>query len=229
MLQTILVVDDQPNIRMMLREYLTEQGYRVETATDGRHALFVARESHPDLVLLDEMMPNLSGFEFLRSFRKESDAPVIMLTARLEEADKVTGLELGADDYLTKPFGLRELLARIKAVMRRSRPVLEAAGTRLSVGDAALDLVRYQVFIAQKAIELTPTEFELVKTMMNHPGRAFSRLELLERVQGEDGESIERTIDVHIRNLRTKLEPDPKKPRYIETVFGIGYRFADLD
>ncbi len=225
MAETILVVDDKANVRTMLREYLTEHGFRVVTAENGRTALFVARESSPDLVLLDIMMPEMDGYAFIRNYRKESDAPIILLTAKLEETDKVLGLELGADDYVTKPFGMRELVARIRAVLRRAHGDV-APREVLRVGDVTLDHDTREVTVNGREVVLTPSEFDLLATMMSSPGHVFSRIELLERLQGVVVEGAEKTINVHIHNLRNKLEEDPSNPTYIETVFGVGYRFA---
>ncbi len=218
---TLLVVDDKLNVREMLRDYLTAQGFRVVTAADGQEALFIARYEKPDLVLLDIMMPQLDGYQFLPAFRRESNAPVILLTAKLEEADKVQGLELGADDYVTKPFGMRELLARIRAQLRRAgqAPVESAL---LRAADIVLDKATRTVRVGDRNVILTPSEFELLMTLMAAPGRVFSRDELLDGLSG--AASVERTVDVHIRNLRAKIEPDPANPRYVETVFGVGYR-----
>ncbi len=218
---TLLVVDDKLNVREMLRDYLTAQGFRVVTAADGQEALFIARYEKPDLVLLDIMMPQLDGYQFLPAFRRESNAPVILLTAKLEEADKVQGLELGADDYVTKPFGMRELLARIRAQLRRAgqAPVESAL---LRAADIVLDKATRTVRVGDRNVTLTPSEFELLMTLMAAPGRVFSRDELLDGLSG--AASVERTVDVHIRNLRAKIEPDPANPRYVETVFGVGYR-----
>jgi DNA-binding response OmpR family regulator len=223
-LHTILIVDDSANVRTLVRDYLTAEGLRVVTANDGRQALFIARAEKPDLILLDIMMPEMTGYEFIRAYRKERATPIILLTAKLDESDKVLGLELGADDYVTKPFGMRELVARIHAVLRRAAAapapieVLRAAGITLDHGSRT-------VTVGEKAVNLTPSEFELLAVLMSAPGRVFSRAILLDQVQGTSFEGVERTIDVHIRNLRTKIEPDPSKPIYIETVFGVGYRF----
>jgi DNA-binding response OmpR family regulator len=210
---------------MLLREYLTEQGYRVVTADNGRTALFVAREEKPNLILLDVMMPEMGGTDFMRVFRKEANTPVIMLTAKVEETDKVLGLEMGADDYITKPFGMRELLARVRAVLRRVSQD-EPDQELLRVADVVLDVNGRRVTIAGQEIALTPSEFDLLTVLMTYPGRAFSRLDLVEQLQGIALEGAEKTINVHIRNLRQKIEPDPANPRYVETVFGIGYRFC---
>ena len=224
MAKTILVVDDKASIRTLVRDYLTEEGFRVAVAENGRDALYVARHEKPDLILLDIMMPEMSGYEFLRAYRKESNTPIILLTARLEESDKVLGLELGADDYVTKPFGMRELVARIRAVLRRGG-LDSPAGQALRAADIILDKGSRTVQVGERPARLTPSEFDLLAVLMVAPGRVLSRAALLEQLQGSAFEGVERTIDVHIRNLRTKIEPDPSAPRYIETVFGIGYRF----
>jgi DNA-binding response OmpR family regulator len=222
--KTILVVDDQDNLRRMVKDYLTEEGFSVVTAENGRSALFVARQGNPDLILLDIMMPEMGGFEFMRAYRKERDTPIILLTAKLEESDKVVGLELGADDYVTKPFGLRELVARIRAVLRRTGRDMAEVET-LRSGDILLDKERHHVEVSGKPVSLTPSEFDLLATLMASPGRVFTRMDLLQRLQGTTFEGVERTIDVHVRNLRAKIEPDASHPVYVETVFGVGYRF----
>ena len=224
MAQTVLVVDDDVNLREMMRLYLEREGYRVVEAANGRDALYVARYEKPDLVLLDLMMPEMGGYDFMRLFTKESDTPVIMLTAKLEESDKVAGLELGADDYVTKPFGVQELIARVRAVLRRTQKKSRLPDI-LRADDIALDRTGRTVRVRDSEVDLTPSEFELLETFMLSPGRAFSRLDLLESVSGDAYEGYERTIDVHIRNLRTKIELAPSKPRYIQTVYGMGYRF----
>ncbi len=224
MSKTILVVDDKTNVRTLVREYLTEQGFRVVTAENGQTALYAARQEKPDLILLDIMMPEMDGFEFIRAYRKESDKPIILLTAKLEESDKVIGLELGADDYITKPFGMRELVARIHSVLRRAGQIPHPS-SRLQIGDILLDRESHSVTVAEQPVHLTPSEFDLLALLMNSPGRVFTRLDLLEDLQGTSFEGVARTIDVHIRNLRTKIESDPANPRYVETVFGVGYRF----
>ena len=226
MSKTILVVDDAESLRTMVKSYLTQEGYRVVTAANGREALFVARQERPDLILLDLMMPELGGFEFITAHNRDGDAPVIILTAKIEESDKVLGLELGADDYLTKPFSLRELTARIRAVLRRAEKSAAASSALLRVGELLLDRDSRLVTAAGNTVELTPSEFDLLATMMASPGRVFSRLDLLDKLQGDAYEGYERTIDVHIRNLRTKIETDPRNPRYVQTVYGIGYRLA---
>ena len=226
--KTILVVDDKASVVQMLRDYLCGKGYHAVTASNGREALFVARQEKPDLVLLDIMMPEMDGFDFMRTYRKERDTPVIMLTARVEETDKVIGLELGADDYVTKPFGMAELLARIRAVLRRYES--EATPSELiRVHDVTLDRATRQAKISGRSIDLTASEFDLLAILMHSAGRVFTRAELLHRLRLDAYERVERTIDVHIRNLRTKIESEPAKPSYIKTVFGVGYRFNDQD
>jgi len=225
MAKTILIVDDNASVRKLVIEYLTEEGFRVAQADNGKNAIFVARYEKPDLILLDIMMPEMDGYEFLRAYRKERNTPIILLTARLEESDKVVGLELGADDYITKPFGMRELVARIRAVIRRSNGEQDS-GEMLRVADISLDKSSRYVKVADRFVSLTPSEFDLLATLMASPGRAFTRQDLLLELQGTTFEGIERTIDVHVRNLRMKIEPEPAQPRYIETVFGIGYRFS---
>jgi DNA-binding response OmpR family regulator len=225
MAKTILVVDDEARLVSLVKAYLTEAGFRVVTAVDGREALFVARREKPDLIILDLMMPEMDGYEFLRLYRKEQETPVIMLTARLEETDKVLGLELGADDYVTKPFSPRELTARVRAVLRRMGKAAEEPAL-LRCGNLVLDRAAHLVTVDGRTVDLTPMEFALLATFMATPGRVFNRLDLLERIQGDAYEGYERTIDVHVKNLRAKIEPNPRQPRYIETIFGVGYRLA---
>jgi DNA-binding response OmpR family regulator len=225
MARKILVVDDKKELRTLLKQYLSQEGFEVVSASDGRDALFVARQEKPDLIILDLMMPEMGGYEFLRTYNREADTPTIILTAKLEESDKVLGLELGADDFVTKPFSMNELTARIRAVLRRSeKRAIEP--DILRAADITLDRVGRVVTVGSTQIDLTPSEFNILATLMSAPGRAFSRLELLERIQGSAYEGYERTIDVHVRNLRTKIEPDVSEPQYIETVYGVGYRFA---
>lgn len=221
--RTLLVVDDKAGMRIMLKDYLSEQGFRVVTANNGREAIYVARHEKPDLILLDIMMPEMDGYEFIRQYRKERETPIILLTAKIEETDKVIGLELGADDYVTKPFGMAELVARIRAVLRRiDKP---ASGPDvLRAGDIVLDNTTHLVTVKGQTVDLTPSEFSLIGVLLAAPGQVFSRMDLLERLKGNSLEGVERTIDVHIRNLRSKIEPDPTQPRYILTVFGVGYR-----
>ena len=225
MARTILVVDDEERLLSLLEAYLAKEGFCVVCARDGRDALRLARETKPDLVVLDLMMPNVDGYEFLRRHRQERNTPVIMLTAKVEEMDRILGLELGADDYVTKPFSPRELTARIRAVLRRGSRA-EEPQELLRAADIVLDRAAHAVSVGERPVDLTPSEFELLATLMAAPGRVFARDELLDRVQGTTYEGYERTIDVHVRNLRAKIEPDPGSPRYIETVYGVGYRFA---
>lgn len=226
MTQTILVVDDKKELRVMVQSYLEEEGFRVVLASDGQEALYVARHERPDLIILDLMMPNMGGYDFLKAHKREADTPVIILTARLEEGDKILGLELGADDFVTKPFSMRELTARVRAVLRRAvRAPMEPEILR--VAEVTLDRGSRKVSVESRPVDLTPSEFDLLAAFLSSPGRAFTRAELLDRLQGDAFDGYERTIDVHIRNLRTKLEPNPSKPKYVETVYGVGYRFAD--
>jgi len=226
MSRTILVVDDKSSVRLMLRDVLTEEGFRVVTAEDGQQALYAARQEKPDLILLDLMMPNMNGLDFIRTYRREQNTPIILLTARMEESDKVVGLELGADDYITKPFSMRELTARIRAVLRRTGGESGAAlSDVLRCGGLSLDRASHEVILDGQKVSLTPSEFDLLDVLMTSPGRVYSRLELLERLQGTSFEGVARTIDVHVRNLRSKIDPDAANPRFIETVFGVGYRF----
>jgi two-component system alkaline phosphatase synthesis response regulator PhoP len=225
MSKTILVVDDTESLRMLVKSYLTQEGFRVLTAADGREALFLAREEKPDLILLDLMMPEMGGFEFMRVHGREAETPIILLTAKVEESDKVLGLELGADDYVTKPFSMRELAARIRAVLRRAGKSMPEAEL-LRAGNIVLDRNGRLVKVGEKYVDLTPSEFDLLATLMATPGRAYTRMELLDLLQGNAFEGYERTIDVHVRNLRAKIEEDPSNPATIETVYGIGYRLA---
>ena len=223
-MKKILVVDDEPRLVNLVRGYLQQEGYQVVTASNGREALFVARDHQPDLIVLDLMMPELDGWEFLRLHRQERNTPIIMLTARIEDVDKVAGLEMGADDYITKPFSPRELVARVRAVLRRLEPAAEKSDL-LRAAALELDRTAHTLKKEGKLVELTRMEFDLLNTLMSSPGRAFSRLELLERTQGYAYDGYERTIDVHIKNLRKKIEADSATPLYILTVFGVGYRF----
>ena len=226
--KTIMVVDDDAAIRRMLKVNLEQEGFRIVTANNGREALFVLREEKPDLIILDLMMPEMGGYEFMRAYAHEADTPVIMLTAKIEETDKVLGLEFGADDYLTKPFSMRELIARIRALLRRIDKLTgKTADTPpIRIGGILLDLNARLVSIDGKRVNLTPSEFDILALLMNAPNRVFSRLDLMEQLQGVALEGYERSIDVHIRNLRVKIEPDASQPRYIETVYGMGYRFS---
>lgn len=228
MTETILVVDDQSSVRTLLKDYLASQGYRVVTANDGQEALFVARHEHPNLVLLDIMMPKMDGYQFLSAFRRENQVPVIVLSAKEEETDTVLGLELGADDYVIKPFRMRELLARIRAALRRVETPVEPASL-LRVGDLVMDRAAHSVKIGEKEANLTALEFDLLEVLMATPGRVFSRTELVDRLYESGFTGLESTLNVHIRNLRLKIEPDPATPRYLETVFGVGYRMNNQE
>lgn len=219
----ILVVDDEPKILEICRDYLHSAGFDVVTADDGPAGLNLARREKPDLVVLDLMLPGMDGLDVCRTLRRESDMPVIMLSARVEETDKLIGLELGADDYITKPFSPRELVARVRVVLRRAGN--DPSGEVIRAGDVTLDRTRYEVSLEHGAIPLTPTEFEILAVLMSQPGRIFSRAQLLNAVHGVAFESYERAIDSHIRNLRRKLEPDQAGWRYIVTVHGVGYKF----
>ncbi len=224
MTQTILIADDEKEIRSMVEKYLTGERFRVVGASHGRDALYVARHEKPDLILLDVMMPEMTGYDFIRVHGREAETPIIMLTAKLEENDKVLGLELGADDYVTKPFSMRELTARVRALLRRTQKGAQA-GDVLRVADLVLDSAARRVTVCEEVVDLTPSEFTILHTLMRTPDRVFSRLELIdEKDVGFDG--YERSVDTHIRRLRRKIEPDPKNPRYIETVYGFGYRLA---
>ncbi|MBN1953878.1 MAG: response regulator transcription factor [Anaerolineae bacterium] len=223
MSQTILVVDDEPQIVRLVQSYLERDGFRVVTAYDGEQALYAARREKPDLILLDILMPRMDGLEFTRRIRRERNVPIIMLTARVEEPERIVGLELGADDYVTKPFSPREVVARVRAVLRRAqappeRPVV------LRVGAIVLDHSTRTVTVSGREVDLTPTEFDLLATMMTTPGRVFGRSELMESVQGVAYAAYERTVDVHIKNLRRKIEREPANPQYVLTVRGAGYR-----
>jgi DNA-binding response OmpR family regulator len=222
---TILVVDDEPKITQLVRDYLERAGFTVRTAHDGREALMRARTDRPDLVVLDLGLPLLDGLDVTRQLRREGSMPIIMLTARDDEVDRVAGLELGADDYVTKPFSPRELVARVRAVLRRQLDT--PADERLNAGDLVLDLPRMRVSVAGRAVELTTTEFQLLSTLARQPGRIFTRAQLLDAIHGVAFESYERAIDAHVKNIRRKLEANPREPRYLLTVYGVGYKLAD--
>lgn len=233
----ILVVDDEPKIVTIVVAYLQRDGYQALRADDGRAALELARAEIPDLVVLDLMLPGLSGWDVCRELRRDprtASVPIIMLTARDEVADRIVGLELGADDYLVKPFDPKELIARIRAVLRRASDEprtsdAPAAARILQRGDLTIDQDRFEARRAGQVLALTRTEFQLLVTLVVHPGRVFSRLQLLDAVQGEAFEGYERTVDSHVKNLRRKIELDPRRPRYVQTVFGVGYKFVDQD
>ncbi len=228
MAKTILVVDDEPKIVKVLKGYLEQASYRVVTAADGQMALTTFRHERPDLVVLDLSLPGIDGLDVCRTLRRESNVPVIMLTARTEEADKLIGLELGADDYVTKPFSPREMVARVRAILRRAD--IQPIGSEVvRAGDIMLDLGSHQAMVAGRPVRLTRMEFSMLAALARAPGRALTRLQLLELSQESAYEGYERTVDVHIRNLRNKIEPDRKQPRYIVTVFGIGYALQEPD
>ena len=220
---TILIVEDEIELVKILRSYLEAAGYTVVTASRGDQGLALWEKQHPDLVLLDLNLPGMDGLDVARSIRRKDETPIIMVTARVEETDRLIGLELGADDYLTKPYSPREVVARVRAVLRRAGSARTTTAV-LRLSDLTIDLEAHSVERNGARIELTPTEFNLLAAMADQPGRVFNRLQLLEAVQGTAYEGYERTIDAHIKNLRAKLEIDPKEPRYIETVFGVGYR-----
>jgi DNA-binding response OmpR family regulator len=226
MTKKILIVDDEPKIRDLVRTYLEKEGYQIVIAGNGREALYVARHEKPDLIILDVMMPEMDGYEFMRNYQKEGQAPIIMLTAKVEREDLVVGLEMGADDYIEKPFHARELIARVRAVLRRVDQWRGGKTEVIRIGEIALDRDGRLVEVDGTAIELTPSEFDILSALMDAPGRVFSRLDLLEHTMGNAYEGYERTIDVHVRNLRTKIEQDPATPQYVQTVYGMGYRFA---
>jgi len=223
----ILVVDDDVKTVELVKLYLNRDGYRILTAYDGIEALRLAREKHPDLIVLDLMLPGIDGFQICRTLRDESDVPIIMLTARTTDQDKLAGLDLGADDYVTKPFSPRELAARIRAVLRRLPG--ERGPAEVIRGDLTIDFVKHKASLTGRSLNLTESEFKLLGVLALEPGRVFSRAQLIERALGYDFEGFDRTIDVHIRNLRRKLEPDTNQPRYIKTVYGAGYTFAEVE
>jgi len=229
--QTILVVDDEPQIVELVQDYLRQAGYRVLTAHDGQTALTVARHERPDLIILDLMLPGgVGGLDVCRRLRQDlllGDMPIIMLTARTEEADRLIGLELGADDYVTKPFSPREVVARVRAVLRRAGGDMQPSGV-IRVGELVIDLVGRSVTVGEGAVSLTPTEFDLLAVLARHPGRPFTRAQLLDLVYDVAYDGYDRAVDSHIKNLRRKIEPDPREPRYVLTVYGVGYKLADL-
>jgi len=226
MMKTVLVVDDERQIAAIAGDYLRHAGFTVLTAGDGVEALALARSRHPDLVVLDLGLPRLDGIDVARSLRKDGNVPIIMLTARVEESDRLLGLELGADDYISKPFSPRELVARVSSVLRRARYDPERT-TRFDVTDLSIDSARMQVERNGVAIDFTATEFQLLAALARHPGRVFTRAQLLDVVRGAEVDSFERAIDAHVKNIRRKLERDPHRPRYVLTVYGIGYKFAE--
>jgi two-component system alkaline phosphatase synthesis response regulator PhoP len=224
--ELILVVDDEPKITKLARDYLEKNGFRVATAGDGTTALAAARHDRPDLVVLDLNLPGMDGLDVCRALRRQSAVPIIMLTARVEETDRLIGLELGADDYISKPFSPRELVARVRAVLRRAQGSVQPSGL-IRAGDLEIDLDGHRVGRNGDVIQLTRIEFNLLAVLAQHPGQTFSREQLLDRLHGVAHDGFARSIDAHIKNLRRKLEPDPAVPRYILTVYGIGYQFAE--
>ena len=226
----IVVIDDEPSVQEVVRGYLEKDGYLVYVAGTGEEGLALAERAKPGLIVLDLMLPDVSGEEICREIRSRSDVPILMLTAKASEDERVGGLALGADDYLTKPFSPRELVARVRAVLRRTQgtetPLVETLS--LDGGALEIDTVQHEVTRDGEIVDLTPNEYRLLVTLARYPGRVYSRFELINHVQGYDFEGYERTIDAHVKNLRKKIEPDPKQPRYVETVFGVGYRLAKL-
>jgi len=221
-----MIVEDEIELVRVLRDYLERAGFRVETAFSGPEAVSLFRHTPPDLVLLDLNLPGMDGLDVAREIRRHSDTPLIMVTARVEETDRLIGLELGADDYITKPFSPREVVARVRAVLRRAQGAPEPPAL-VHAADIEIDLVRHRASIGGRPVDLTPTEFSLLTALARQPGRAFTRLQLLEAAQGEAYVGYERTIDAHIKNLRAKIEKNPHEPHYVETVFGVGYRFRE--
>ena len=224
----VVVIDDEPSVQEVVRGYLEKDGYLVYVAGNGREGLALAERTKPGLLVLDLMLPDISGEEVAREIRARSDLPILMLTAKASEDERVDGLALGADDYLVKPFSPRELVARVRAILRRTQGTETPLVETLSFDDGALeiDTIQHEVRRGGAPIELTPNEYKLLTTLARYPGRVYSRFELINHVQGYDYEGYERTIDAHVKNLRKKIEPDPRHPRYVETVFGVGYRLA---
>jgi two-component system alkaline phosphatase synthesis response regulator PhoP len=222
----VLVVDDEPRIAEIARDYLERAGFKVTVAASGEEALAATRSRRPDLIVLDLGLPKADGLDVTRAVRKHSNIPIIMLTARVEESDRLIGLELGADDYVTKPFSPKELVARVRAVFRRV-DTPPAKGDIVQSGDVTLDKVRMQASVGTRHIDLTATEFDLLATLVAQPGRVFTRAQLLDAIRGVEVESFDRAIDAHVKNVRRKIEPDPHNPRYVLTVHGVGYKFVD--
>jgi len=226
-MRRILVVEDELKIARLVRDYLEHAGFEAVVASSGEAALAAARGSRPDLVVLDLGLPGMDGLDVARELRRSTNVPIVMLTARGEESDRIVGLELGADDYVVKPFSPRELVARVRAVLRRTDPARPDATQILRAADVEVDLRRMRVTAAGRTVELTPTEFQLLSTLVARPGQVFTRSQLLDAVHGVAFESFERAIDAHVKNIRRKIEPQPGRPRYLLTVHGVGYRFAD--
>jgi DNA-binding response OmpR family regulator len=223
MTKTIMIVDDEKRLVSLVESYLTQEGFKAVTAYNGKEALSVAKESNPDLIILDVMMPEMDGYEFMHKHRAESNTPIILLTARVDDEEKVIGLELGADDYMTKPFRPRELVARVRAVLRRAGEQ-ELNGKTIKAADIFIDRSSRTVKVADAYVDLTPSEFDILTALAASPGRVYTRLDLLDIIQGVRYEGYERTIDTHIKNLRGKIEKNSRSPKYIETVYGVGYR-----
>jgi len=223
---SVLVVDDEPQIATIAKDYLTRAGFSVAVAADGATGLEMARQKKPDLIVLDLGLPRLDGLELARAIRRESDVPIIMLTARVDEADRLHGFEVGADDYITKPFSPRELVARVSSVLRRARYDPDRT-SKFEVADLTIDAAKMRVERNGTLLDLTATEFQLVSALARHPGRVYTRAQLLDAVRGTEIESFERAIDAHVKNVRRKIERDPHRPRYLLTVYGIGYKFAE--
>jgi DNA-binding response OmpR family regulator len=222
----ILVVDDELDIVKVVRAYLERSGFRVITASDGQQALAAFRHERPNLVVLDLNLPKMDGLDVCRAIRRDSNVPIIMLTARVEETDRLIGLEIGADDYIVKPFSPREVVARVRTVLRRSTPIAEQSAS-IAFGALTIDPLKHEVQLQGRSIDLTPSEFNILLALASQPGRAFSRMDLLDAAQGEAYEGYERSIDVHIKNLRHKLGDESRDPTYILTVYGVGYKFND--
>ena len=228
MQSTVLIVEDDPHVVELAQLYLGRDGHLVLAAADGHEGLRLARETLPDLVVLDLMLPGIDGLELCRILRKERDVPIVMLTARVEEEDRLAGLDLGADDYITKPFSPRELAARVRAVLRRTAlDFLDRGPAELNYGDIKVTLRDRAVWVDGKQARLTPTEFRVLMLLMRKPGRVFPREQIINLVFGHDFDGFDRTVDAHISNLRRKLEVHPEKPRYVHTIYGLGYRFGD--
>jgi two-component system, OmpR family, alkaline phosphatase synthesis response regulator PhoP len=225
-MKKILVVDDEPKIVQLTRDYLERAGFLVLTANDGKTAISAARAEHPDLIVLDLGLPGMDGLDVTRALRRDSAIPIIMLTARSEETDKLVGLEIGADDYITKPFSPKEVVARARAVLRRFENAAVGAET-IRVGDLTLDVLRLRAAVADRVVELTPTEFHLLAALAREPGRVFTRSQLLDAVRGIAIESYERAVDAHVKNIRRKIELNAREPRYILSVYGVGYKMSD--
>ena len=226
MSQKILVVDDELDIVKVVRAYLEQSGFRVIIASDGEQALAAFRHEQPDLIVLDLNLPKLDGLDVCRAIRRDRNVPIIMLTARVDETDRLIGLEIGADDYIVKPFSPREVVARVRTVLRRSAPVAEQPAL-ITYGDLSIDPIKHEVQLQSRSIDLTPSEFNILLALASQPGRAFSRMDLLDAAQGDAYAGYERSIDVHIKNLRQKLGDEPRDPVYILTVYGVGYKFSD--